>query len=239
MKREIIDEFGVGHLYRWRERTQKIAAAAEISNQKYFAKTTSCGEKLTSSITIPIAEMDWKTLSATVRECRKCELHSGRRQAVFGVGDCNADWLFVGEGPGEQEDLKGEPFVGRAGQLLDLMLVALGLARGKNVYIANVVKCRPPENRNPKPNEAAECRPYLMRQIAMIKPRLIVALGRVAAAHLLHSEESISRLRQRLHDFDGTPLVVTYHPAYLLRNPIGKRQSWEDLCFARRILKGE
>jgi DNA polymerase len=175
----------------------------------------------------------WPELKGLVKACTDCPLHSARRQTVFGVGDENADWLFVGEGPGAEEDARGEPFVGQAGRLLDNMLAAIGLKRGHDVYIANVLKCRPPGNRVPEPLEAARCEPYLVRQIQLIQPKLIVALGKTAASNLLHTEASISSLRGRLHQFRGTPLLVTYHPAYLLRNLADKAKAWEDLCFAR------
>jgi len=156
---------------------------------------------------------------------------------VFGVGDEQAEWLFVGEGPGAEEDARGEPFVGQAGKLLDNMLAAIGLKRGDNVYIANVVKCRPPGNRNPEPAEANACEPYLSRQIALIKPRLIIALGKVATQNLLGTEATIASLRGRAHAWRGTPLIVTYHPAYLLRNLTDKAKAWEDLCFAVDTMK--
>ena len=187
---------------------------------------------------IPIADMGWEDLRGVVSECRKCGLCAGRRQTVFGVGDERADLFLAGEGPGRDEDRLGEPFVGRAGKLLDKMLAAIQMERGKGVYIANVVKCRPPENRNPTAEESGACLPYLDRQIALTKPRLLVALGRIAAGRLLDSDQSIARLRQRLHDRGGVPLIVTYHPAYLLRNPADKRKAWEDLCFIRRVLSG-
>ena len=152
------------------------------------------------------------------------------------MGDETADWLFVGEGPGAEEDARGEPFVGQAGKLLDNMLAAIGLQRGRNVYIANVVKCRPPGNRNPEPPEAAACEPYLTRQIALIRPKLVIALGRVAAVNLLARDATIASLRGRLHDYQGIPLVVTYHPAYLLRNLPDKAKAWQDLCFARAAM---
>ncbi len=151
---------------------------------------------------------------------------------MFGVGDENADWLFVGEGPGAEEDAKGEPFVGQAGRLLDSMLAAIKLKRGANAYIANVVKCRPPGNRNPEPGEAQACEPYLHRQIELIRPKLIVALGKVAAQNLLATDASIASLRGRLHQYRGIALIVTYHPAYLLRSLPEKAKAWEDLCFA-------
>jgi uracil-DNA glycosylase family 4 len=151
---------------------------------------------------------------------------------VFGVGDEKAEWLFVGEGPGADEDAQGEPFVGQAGKLLDNMLAAIKLQRGKNVYIANVVKCRPPNNRTPEPDEIATCMPYLRQQIALIQPKLIVALGKTAATSLLGRDATLGSLRGTMHDFNGTPLIVTYHPAYLLRSPAEKAKAWQDLCFA-------
>jgi len=184
-----------------------------------------------------IGAMNWQQLKAAVADCASCVLHKQRQQAVFGVGDAHADWLFVGEGPGAEEDARGEPFVGQAGKLLDNMLAAIGLKRGDNVYIANVVKCRPPGNRNPEPAEANACEPYLSRQIALIKPRLIIALGKVAAQNLLGTEATIARLRGRAHSWRGTPLIVTYHPAYLLRNLTDKAKAWEDLCFAVDTMK--
>jgi uracil-DNA glycosylase len=182
--------------------------------------------------------MDWPQLKATVAACAACALHKGRTQAVFGVGDEHAEWMFVGEGPGAEEDARGEPFVGQAGKLLDNMLAAIGLKRGENVYIANIVKCRPPGNRNPEPAEAHACEPYLARQIELIGPKLIVALGKVAANNLLSSEATIGSLRGRVLGYRGIPLTVTYHPAYLLRNLTDKAKAWEDLCFAADTMRG-
>jgi DNA polymerase len=179
-----------------------------------------------------IGAMNWQQLKSAVAACTSCVLHKQRRQAVFGVGDERAEWLFVGEGPGAEEDARGEPFVGQAGKLLDNMLAAIGLKRGDNVYIANIVKCRPPGNRTPEPAEADACEPYLARQIGLIEPRLIIALGKVAARNLLGTEATIASLRGRAHAYHGTPLIVTYHPAYLLRNLGDKAKAWEDLCFA-------
>jgi uracil-DNA glycosylase len=156
---------------------------------------------------------------------------------VLGVGDVHAQWLFVGEGPGADEDEQGEPFVGQAGKLLDSMLAAIGLQRGEAVYIANVVKCRPPGNRTPTPEEAQACAPFLDRQIELVGPRLIVALGKTAATRLLGTEASLASLRGRAHRYRGTPVVVTYHPAYLLRTLPEKAKAWEDLLFARRLLR--
>lgn len=180
-----------------------------------------------------VSGLDWDALEQQIRDCRACTLCERRNQAVPGVGDREADWLFVGEGPGAEEDQRGEPFVGQAGKLLDAMLAAIGLERGHNVYIANAVKCRPPGNRTPEADEMATCQPYLERQIALIRPRIIVALGRPAAQTLLGGEVKIAAARGRLFDRNGIPVVVTYHPAYLLRNPQDKAKAWEDLCFAR------
>ncbi len=180
-----------------------------------------------------ILGMDWDALEAEVAQCSACPLARTRTRTVFGVGDRGADWLFVGEGPGADEDRRGEPFVGQAGRLLDAMLAAIGLERGRDVYIANVVKCRPPGNRNPEPAEAGCCMPFLQRQVELIRPRLIVALGKVAAANLLGREVAVAALRGRRHDYRGIPLLVTYHPAYLLRNLPDKARAWEDLCLAR------
>jgi len=179
---------------------------------------------------------DWNALKAAVRDCTACGLCRQRKQAVFGVGNEAAPWLFVGEGPGAEEDEQGEPFVGQAGKLLDNMLAAVGLARGREAYIANVVKCRPPGNRTPTPDEAAACAPFLDAQIDHVKPKLIVALGKTAASRLLNTEASLSSLRGRVHAYRGTPLIVTYHPAYLLRTLPDKAKAWEDLLFARRHL---
>ena len=185
-----------------------------------------------------VAAMDWHALRQCVTTCTGCALHKTRNQTVFGVGDEQADWLFVGEGPGADEDAQGEPFVGQAGRLLDNMLAAIDLKRDHKVYIANVVKCRPPGNRNPEPAEAAACAGYLQRQIELIRPRLIVALGKVAAVHLLGRDASIAGLRGTVHQYRGIPLIVTYHPAYLLRTLPDKARAWEDLCFARETMRG-
>ena len=179
-----------------------------------------------------IMQMEWPELKACVAACTDCPLHARRTRTVFGVGDEDADWLFVGEGPGAEEDAQGEPFVGQAGKLLDNMLSAIKLKRGRDVYIANIVKCRPPGNRTPAPEEALACEPYLHRQIELIRPKLIVALGKVAAVNLLAREASIASLRGRLLQYRGIPLIVTYHPAYLLRNLPDKAKAWVDLCFA-------
>ncbi len=180
----------------------------------------------------------WERLRAEVAACTRCGLASGRTQTVFGVGDVHARWLVVGEAPGEQEDLRGEPFVGPAGQLLDRMLLAIGLPR-PTVFIANILKCRPPGNRDPRPEEVDCCLPYLMRQIALLRPAIILCVGRIAAQTLLGTEAPIGRLRGQVHRFGPlrTPLVVTYHPSYLLRAPGEKRKAWEDLKLARRVFE--
>lgn len=184
-----------------------------------------------------LARANWEQLRQAVAGCPACPLSQTRKHTVFGVGDENADWLFIGEGPGAKEDELGEPFVGQAGKLLDSMLQAIGLKRGDDVYITNIVKCRPPGNRNPQDYEAQQCRPYLLRQIALIQPRLIITLGKVAAQNLLATDNSIASLRGRLHEFSGIPLIVTYHPAYLLRSLTDKSKAWEDLCFARTTMQ--
>lgn len=178
----------------------------------------------------------WEELEAQVVGCVACELHGQRRQAVFGVGDRNADWMVIGEAPGAEEDRQGEPFVGRAGKLLDAMLRAAGLER-EQTYIANILKCRPPSNRDPHPMEAAACSGFLRQQIERVAPKLILCVGRVAAQNLLGTEESMAQLRGRVHRHpdSGTPVIVTYHPAYLLRTPHDKRKAWEDLKLAMRV----
>jgi uracil-DNA glycosylase family 4 len=178
----------------------------------------------------------WIELKQAVPACTACGLHKGRTQTVFGVGDEQAVWLLVGEAPGAEEDRLGDPFVGQAGKLLDNMLAAIDLARDDNVYICNVLKCRPPGNRNPEPDEVAKCTPYLLRQIELIEPKLIVAMGRFAAQTLLNTDASIASLRGRLHQYAGRPLIVTYHPAYLLRNLPDKSKAWADLVFARKTM---
>jgi DNA polymerase len=183
-----------------------------------------------------VGALDWEQLRARVAACTRCALSGTRTQTVFGVGDPRAEWLIVGEAPGAEEDRQGEPFVGRAGQLLNAMLRAIGLAR-EQVYIANVLKCRPPENRDPNGRESGECLPYLERQIELLRPRIMLAVGRIAAQNLLRTDTALGRLRQQVHAFGAArvPLVVTYHPAYLLRTPGDKRKAWEDLKFAREV----
>ena len=184
----------------------------------------------------PAIEADWDQLRVLVGECRACGLCEKRKQAVLGSGHPSAPWMLISEGPGADEDELGEAFVGQAGKLLDSMLAAVGCERGRDVYIANVVKCRPPGNRTPTGDEAAACAPFLDRQIELVKPRLIVALGKTAATRLLGTEASLASLRGRLHEYHGVPVIVTYHPAYLLRSLPEKAKAWEDLAFARRTL---
>ena len=192
-----------------------------------------------------IRRLDWPALRSAVAECRACGLCESRTQTVFGVGHPHAHWLVVGEAPGEQEDLSGEPFVGAAGRLLDNMLAALRLSRAEGgdatpsqrVYIANTLKCRPPRNRNPTPAELAQCEPFLARQIQLLQPRIILAMGRFAVHALLRSDEAIGKLRGRVHQYQGVPVVVTYHPSYLLRYPPEKARAWEDLCLAAEVVE--
>ena len=193
-----------------------------------------------------LAGLDWAELRQAVADCRACGLCASRTQTVFGVGHLQAQWMVVGEAPGEAEDREGEPFVGPAGQLLDRMLAALALTRSgtgaatlaQRVYIANTLKCRPPRNRNPSAEEMARCEPFLVRQIELLRPRLILAMGRFAVQALLRSDEPVGRLRGRVHRYQGVPLVVTYHPAYLLRNPADKARAWDDLCLAAQVARG-
>jgi DNA polymerase len=194
-----------------------------------------------------VAAMDWPALREAVAACQACGLARTRRQTVFGVGDEQAHLMVVGEAPGEQEDRQGEPFVGAAGQLLDRMLAAIGLSRAavegrpddpaRRVFIANTLKCRPPGNRNPAPEELQRCQPFLERQVALVQPRVILAMGRFAVQSLLGSDAPIGRLRGTVHRWQGVPLVVTYHPAYLLRQPADKARAWEDLCRAAELLQ--
>jgi len=194
-----------------------------------------------------IAATDWGALQQAVAGCQACGLCQGRKNTVFGVGDTQARWLVVGEAPGENEDLQGEPFVGQAGQLLDNMLKAVGLNRSasgaQGVYIANVLKCRPPANRNPQPEEVLKCEPYLRRQVELLQPQIILALGRFAAQSLLQATVPdvatlpLGKLRGQVHQYNGVPVIVSYHPAYLLRTPQDKARAWADLCLALDVVK--
>lgn len=238
----ILREMGLAPLWRLRaaapaEAEMVVEPVLETAPQGVPAAEAEPGLTApTASLSGGEGEADWDTLIARIHACRACRLCEQRRQAVPGVGDRNADWLFVGEGPGAEEDIQGEPFVGQAGRLLDNMLAAIGLRRGEGVYIANAVKCRPPHNRTPEADEIAACHPFLARQIALLAPRLIVALGRPAAQALLDTEVKIGAARGRTFRYGDIPVIVTYHPAYLLRNPQDKAKAWEDLCFARRTM---
>jgi uracil-DNA glycosylase len=217
---EVLNEMGLGPV--WRLRSVQQAAEPEQEPEIKGAD---------------VASMDWLQLKAKVAGCTDCKLRAGCSQTVFGVGDEQADWMLVGEAPGSEEDRLGEPFVGQAGKLLDNMLAAIALGRGQNVYIANVLKCRPPGNRNPEPDEVAKCSPHLLRQIGLIKPKLIVAMGRFAAQTLLGTDATIASLRGKVHQYAGVPLIVTYHPAYLLRNLPDKAKAWADLLFAVKTIE--
>ena len=241
---EMLKEMGLGPVWRLREgKDRESQESVPARAEPVEARTTEVEAPAESpppatDRRATIMRMDWPALREAVAQCTACGLHARRTNTVFGVGDENADWMFIGEAPGADEDLKGEPFVGQAGRLLDSMLAAIDLARGRNVYIVNVVKCRPPGNRNPEPEEALKCDPFLQRQIDLVKPKLIVALGRVAVANLLGRDTSIASLRGKVLDYKGIPLVVTYHPAYLLRSLTEKAKAWEDLCFAVRTMQG-
>jgi len=217
---EILQEMGLSPVWKLR-RVQEVPAPEETGRNGGAIET-----------------MDWPQLRAKVAGCTDCKLRPGCTQTVFGVGDEQAEWMLVGEAPGADEDRVGEPFVGQAGRLLDSMLASIDLSRGRKVYIANVIKCRPPGNRNPEPDEVARCSPHLLRQIALVRPKLILAMGRFAAQTLLGTDASIASLRGRLHSYAGVPLVVTYHPAYLLRTLPDKAKAWADLLFAQQAIGG-
>ena len=213
-------------------------AAGEVARAAPFAAAASADALPATAASAPdVAQFDWGALRHGVAECQLCGLCRQRKQAVLGVGDENADWLFIGEGPGAEEDERGEPFVGAAGKLLDAMLASIDLTRGNDVYIANAVKCRPPGNRTPEAAELAACAPYLARQIALIRPRLIVLLGRVAVQAVLGEDRALAGLRGKTLAYRDIPVVVTYHPAYLLRNLPDKAKAWEDLCRARALMR--
>lgn len=229
---EVLKELGLTPLWRAKKADTSHAVQAESGGKDSSPRVDAAEDRRSR-----ILRMDWDQAKTSVEGCVACPLCRSRSRTVFGVGDKNADWLYVGEGPGVQEDATGEPFVGPAGKLLDNMLAAIGLKRGRNVYIANIVKCRPPGNRNPTSEEAQQCEPYLARQIELIKPKLIVVLGKVAAHNLLHTDATLASLRGRLHEHSGIPVIVTYHPAYLLRTPQDKAKAWEDLCFAKSTMQ--
>jgi uracil-DNA glycosylase family 4 len=224
MRRYYLDTMGIQV---WQSVEQQAQVATVTSDNTENSKT---GHDDTAN-----RDAIWQQLEQDVANCTKCELHSSRTQTVFGTGDKNADLLIIGEAPGRDEDLQGEPFVGRAGQLLNAMLAAIGLDR-EQVYIANILKCRPPNNRDPLAEEAAACNPWLQQQIALIQPAVILALGRIAAHNLLNTEQSLAALRGKQHSYAGIPLLVSYHPAYLLRKPVEKRKSWQDLKRVKSLL---
>lgn len=237
MREVYLKEMGLGPI--WRKRDQPVPTQESTGLAQSQCEYPVPGHAIDAGERrAEILRLDGQMLKQSVAQCTACALSQARTQTVLGMGDMNADWLFVGEAPGAEEDAVGEPFVGQSGKLLDNMLKSISLKRGINVYITNVVKCRPPGNRDPKADEVAACEPYLARQIALIQPKLIVALGKVAADHLLSTDQSIASLRGQKHDYHGTPLIVTYHPAHLLRAMPDKAKVWEDLCFAVNTMQG-
>lgn len=247
-QQEILAEMGVKPLWRLRTEAEQPEAAVICAEAPAEAITETAA--LAAPASAPTAAgiapaaasgdastMDWPQLAAAVAGCHACTLCAQRKQAVLGVGDPQADWLFIGEGPGAEEDERGEPFVGQAGKLLDNMLAALGLNRHQKVYIGNAVKCRPPGNRTPSADEMSACKPFLERQIALIQPKIIVLLGKAAVHSVLGEDKSLAAMRGKRYEHAGIPVVVTYHPAYLLRSLPEKAKAWEDLLFARRTLQ--
>ena len=240
----LLDERRIAMLAEFGIRWQNASSRGEDAAESMAVQPDALEARETAPISAPVAlsprvtgveSMGWDALADAVASCRACKLCGSRRNTVFGVGDREADWLIVGEAPGEHEDIQGEPFVGHAGKLLDNMLRALGLRRDEKVYIANVLKCRPPGNRNPEPEEVAQCEPFLRRQVDLLRPKIIVAMGRFAVQTLLGTGDAIGKLRGQRHSYAGVPVVVTYHPAYLLRNLPDKAKAWADLCLARDI----
>jgi DNA polymerase len=243
-RERFLEEMGLTPLWRLKERDSGRDSEFGVQDSGGVTRESAEPEPLvlTADERAPdraalIARMNWVDLKGAVKACEACSLAKTRTQTVFGVGDEMADWLFIGEAPGSEEDARGEPFVGQAGKLLDNMLAAIDLKRGENVYIANVLKCRPPGNRNPEPFEVAQCNAHLLRQMDLIQPRLIVALGRFAAQTLLDTDATIASLRGRIHRYHNVPTVVTYHPAYLLRSLPDKAKAWADLCLARKTMQ--
>ena len=222
-------------------KTEPVAPKrSAISLLKVTEPVTPQPDQNIPTTTREISDDGWDVLQRRVAGCTQCDLAQSRTQTVFGVGDQKADWLIIGEAPGAEEDRQGEPFVGRAGQLLTGMLKAIGLKRDQ-VYIANILKCRPPNNRDPQANEVEQCEAYLQRQIALLQPRIILCVGRIAAHNLLKTTTPLSRLRGRPHVYgqQGIPVIVTYHPAYLLRTPLDKRKAWDDLLMAQSLISQE
>lgn len=226
---EVLKELGLLPLWRHRE-TGPISSIAKVSNSSVTK---------TDDRRFQILHSDWAELKANVAGCTSCSLCQDRIKTVFGGGDENANWLCVGEAPGVEENIQGEPFIGPGGKLLDNMLEAISLKRGTNVYMANIVKCMPSGNRNPDHSEVLACEPFLTRQIELIRPKIIIALGKIAAQNLLSTSATVASLRGKLHEYSGIPLIVTYHPAYLLRIQSDKAKVWQDLCFARDIMQKE
>jgi len=226
----------------WKKRGQAVPAIQSLppvgAEAVNATEPLPVGESVALHSTDDITGLAWPELKLRVRDCAKCKLRAGCTQTVFGVGDEQADWLFVGEGPGADEDAQGEPFVGQAGRLLDNMLMSIKLKRGKGVYIGNIVKCRPPGNRTPEAEEIAACLPYLKRQIELVQPKIIIALGKTAATALLGKDATLASLRGKLHEYQSIPLIITYHPAYLLRTPSDKLKAWQDLCLAVKTMEG-
>lgn len=239
----LIEALGLGP--RWQQRQRRTHEDSQTVEDKDRVLSVPAPEATPAlpvqqlAIARPIPLVSWEALEQTVTQCRHCRLCETRTQAVFGRGNPKARWMLIGEAPGEQEDKQGLPFVGRAGQLLDNMLAAAHIDRNNDVYIANVIKCRPPGNRNPAADEITACADYLIQQIQHVQPKLLLALGRFAAHTLLNTEEKIANLRHKVHTWQGVPLVVTYHPAYLLRNPPDKAKAWQDLVFALRLFRSQ
>ena len=225
-REQMLAEMGIAPIWRARAAAPAGLAGDQVAEEP---ATTAAPAARTAPAkeAVAVDALNWSDLAAAVANCKACPLSEQRKQAVLGVGDLDPDWLFIGEGPGAEEDVKGEPFVGQAGKLLDNMLAALGIARGNKVYIGNAVKCRPPGNRTPEGAEMAACRPWLERQIALLRPRVIVLLGKAAVHSLLHDDKSLASLRGRRFEYQCIPVIVTYHPAYLLRNLPEKAKAWE------------
>ena len=232
-RRALLNEMGIGPQWVLRQQLEVAKDSALPVRPEITFQVSNGGDR-----DALINRMSWDQLKQSVADCSACGLCRDRKQAVLGIGDTDADWLFVGEGPGADEDERGEPFVGAAGKLLDSMMDAIDLKRGKDVYIANAVKCHPPDNRTPTTEETAACRPYLQRQIDLLKPRLIVVLGGSAAQTLLNAEVKVGAMRGKQLEYSGIPMIITYHPAYLLRTPTDKAKVWEDLVFARKTMRG-
>jgi DNA polymerase len=235
-REQMLAEMGITPIWRLRE-SEAVAPAESVGDSCLAPETPAPAAVATPAAPVAVNALEWPELAARVASCKACGLCEQRKQAVLGVGDLEPDWLFIGEGPGAEEDVRGEPFVGQAGKLLDNMLAALDIARGNKVYIGNAVKCRPPGNRTPEAAEMAACWPWLERQIELLRPKIIVLLGKAAVHAVLHEDKSLASMRGKRFEYRGIPVVVTYHPAYLLRNLPDKAKAWEDLLFARRCLR--